>query len=798
MPREKVEKEKVPIAQHAKYAKDIISDSANLIRKITAKIPQEWRNAWYEAEYSKQLVYQPMPSLANAKQNYQLGSIKRMHNLSVLKYRFNYNTMDMVVIVMKLYDYTLKKSTNYGTLFCELIDNITPIRRKIVPDVSGKVAFTYYSATPSHISCDGEYRSSFAPYAALIQARNRYPDIWYEIEEFVTRIRTRRNWSIYTTYFYPKLEQEERNTDIEYAVKNELIPMTLLIVSWFVTAFEAALGITKNHINPVFKEIMLKYETSDTDFIKDLIRKYGGERVEQFKEELFYKPASFQGDRASAAKCGYKMIPLNIKEVQDPMNMRYKPWREYYASMKCNDLVVNSISPSFPIILDWFYIKNSRKGLYDNKSQYDRLKNSELARDILHILYEAQRSTYFAVENANMLKTTEQQKKWISTKFRKLSGKIDEPINYSIEEIIMSEVTLAFASEHVGRTVADSIALLTTSKVYSSMLGHPLRDIGYDYFAKYIFEICYGLLCANVHLGIIHGDFHLNNATIGKLFYPGKEASANKNKENKVIYVLDDNNQFLFPTNGYYGGIIDLSRCIINPAQVELFKDSSLPSTQRIIKDEKQFQATEMYALLQLYLQMFPSKIKQKEELVVLFKNHFNTVFKLLTCIDVYMFSVRLSRVFAQTKHPVHKKCIELIDNINRLAEKYIATDMNHLLNEPAGYSATVADQEWPIAIIIKKCFAEYIGGSAYRTPGTIVDTYIFNNKMKYSVTRYDTFPPILKHGRYINPKYPGKIIDIPEVTEMRKKNREEYEMQKLHNLDMVSYIATRHAQKTV
>lgn len=786
------------IAKTPEFNKDVEKDQVLVIREINKNIKYEWRNKWYAQEYRKQLQYKPMPNIAKAKDDIYSGSMRRMLKITQLKYVYNYNTMDMIVIVMKLYDYNLKKSVNYGTLFVEIVDNMTKMQVDLSDrDIFGKCAFTYFSASPSHISCDGEYRSTFSKYYSITRVKATYPDIWNELEEFVTHIRTRRNWSLYTSYFYPKMEQEERNNDVEYAVKNELVTMNLLIVCWFITIFNAMLDITENHINPVFREIMLSHKDNDIKFLEALIKKYGSDRVEAFKEELLYVPISAQGINNINVVCGYKMIPLNIKEVQDPINMRYKPWREYYASMKCNNLVINSISPSFPIILDWFYIKNSRKGLYDNKSQYDRLKNSELAKDILHILYEAQRSTYFATESTSMLKTTDQQKNWISTKFKKLSAKIDEPINYSVEEIIMSEVTLAFANEHIGRTVADTMLLTVVSKPYSHMLGHPFKDVGYDYFAKYIFEICYGLLCANRHLGIIHGDFHLNNATIGRLYYPGKEAAENKNKENRVVYVIDDEFQFMFPTNGFFGSIIDLSRCVINPNKIELFKDSSLPATQKIIKDEKQFRNTEMHVLLHLYLQMFPSKLRQKEELIVLFKNHFDEVFKLLTCIDIYMFSIRLSRVLNQTKYPIYKRVIELVDKINRLAEGYIATDMNHLMNEPASYATKVSESEWPILTILKKCFHEYIDGKAFKTPGTIVDTYIYNNEMKHSLDRYENFPDLLKYTKYIDPKK-GTVVDIPAINDVRKKTRLEYEKIKQHNLDMVSYIATRHAQKTV
>lgn len=797
-PADFISKEELLVKKRDFHQED---EDTEKIWAIKAKTPIDQSIIWYRDEYKKQWECEKLPRLAATKVEDQYGSVLRMYNISSMKYKFNYNTMDMIVVVMKLYDYSSRKETNYGTLFCELMDDITPMRKLLILNkaIHGNVAFTYYSASPSYISCDGEYRSRFSKFNSLLTAKERHSNIWHEIEEYVQRIRIRRQWSLYTRYFYPKLEQEARNNEVEFAVKNEFVPITILAISWFHTIFDEMLNITKTHINNAYKIIFLKEKETDILFLQALIKKYGNVKIEQFRADISHTSNNFHNQSNLYMQCGYKMIPLNIKEVQDPLRIRYKPWREYFISNKLNDLVVNSIAPNFPIILDWFYIKNSRKGLYDNKSQYDRMKHSELAKDILHILYEAQRGTYFAAENIkSMSKNSGQIKKWISGKFKKLSEKIDNPIEYSIEDIIMSEVTLAFASEYVGRTVADSVTLIQKSKVYNSMLGYPFKPIGFDYFAKYMFEICYGLFCANSKFGLMHGDFHLNNATIGALYYPSATIMANKDKKYKVAYVIDDQHQYIFPNNGYFANIIDFSRGIIDPSRFEELKDISLPATYQLVNNEKRFRHGEMNALLNLYTQMFPNKLRQKEELVVLFKNNFDAVFKLLTCIDLYMFSIRLSRILKQADIKINPAVTSLVEKINRLAEGYIATDMNHLINETATYGEKIANGDWPIFTIIKKCFPDYIDGKKFKTMGVITDMYIYKNKMKYSLAKYETFPEIIKTVKYYDPKNKKKIIEITEVKQRRKENRTEYERQKTQNLSMVNYIAKRHSEKLV
>jgi hypothetical protein len=565
------------------------------------------------------------------------------------------------------------------------------------------------------------------------------------------------------------------------------------MISWFLSLYEEMIGITKTHINPVYKEIFLRDKDTDVQFIKELIKKYTAEKVESFRVGLINKGSSFMIPRTRLA-CGYKMIPLNIKEVQDPLKLKYKPWREYLISNRLNDLIINSIFPGVSYTLDWFYIKNSQKGLYDNKSQFDRMKHSELAKDILHTLYEAQRSTYFAAENLDtMNKTSDDIKKWVSSKFRKLSEKIDDPISYSIEEIIMSEVTFAFASEYVGRTIADSFTLMSQSKRFNASLGAPLSDAGYDYFAKYIFEICYGLLCLNTKTGIIHGDFHLNNATIGTLYYNDPEIMLNKNKKYKVAYILDNENQYVFPNNCNFACIIDFSRSIIHPDNIDLFHDRWVPSTYKLVKNEDKFRSNESNSLLNIYIQMFPNKIRQKEELIVLFKNYFDAVFKLLTCIDLYMFTIRVIRLMKQLKMEVSNKAYDLIAKINKLSETYVASEMNALINNSEEKSKEILEGEWPILSIIKKCFPEYNGGGIYKDIGIINDMYIYGNEMKYSTDTWDMFPEFMTTVKY---NKDGKLTEIKDIASMRKQNVQEMTRVKMQNLEMMNYIAIRHMEK--
>lgn len=753
--------------------------------KLFQSLPFDKIFDWIHDTYTAQV-----PKISELPTNYNEGMIRRAMALSTIKNAMLDNSMTASVVMFKLHDGNTRKECNYATLFCNDADKFSP---KILstmfqydPPQFGNSLLFYVSTSPSLISCDGEYRGRFIRYTDLLRVKTSFPNLWEELDFYVSKIRIKRDWSIYANYYTPNTEKYKViNTDLEQVVKNELLPNTLFIMSWFQTIYNEYVGLTETHINPVFKEILLENYNDDLEYVKAIIKKYGDHDIERFKIALsvIIHPI-FGSDKKRYVSYGFKMIPLNISEVQRPFDLKYKPWREHFIANKCSDFVANQISPGFSVMGQYYYIRNSKKGLYDNKSQYERLKNSELATDILHTLYDAQRGTYFASSNLKSVsKTSDQIKQFISGKFKKLSTAIEEPINYAIEELIVSDITYIMASEHVGRTVADTITLLQQNKALDTNIGKPLTDVGYDYFSKYMFEICYNLLTINKRLGVIHGDFHLNNATIGYLYHNTVENA-------KVVYIIGDVKYFL-PNNGYFSCVIDFSRSLIDPDRYEVLIDPSLPNTHKIVKDVDRFASAEINSMLYLYLQLFPSKVKQKDELYVLFKKCYPAVFKLLTCVDLYMFTIRLSRMLRQIEYPVSKKALDLIDKMHRLSEAYIATDINNLLSDPEALMVKILSEPYPIETIIKKCFSEFSHLDPKKHKNAVVtDCYVLDNPMKYSLAKYDTFPECIKTSKYVEN---GVTHDVDAIKKLRSEARYAYEKTIRENYETMKYLGSEY-----
>ncbi len=746
--------------------------SFNQKLNTTNEIPYEEHYKWHLNSYTNDLPKLRLPI------DYDKGMMKRIYNIATIKYGMPQGVFPWAFINFKLHDTISRQSVNYATLICERAEDVD-LRSLHDAQKIGDIAIINYSISTSLVSCDGEYRNKFCRYADYVNSEKKYPDIWNELATYVDKTQHKRSWM--TTYSIFSGTDSQDNTALVKFIQFYRLDSRFLSLAFFHIIYNEYTGISESHMISSARDIFMSNIKMDIEFIKELINKYGEDRIEKFRVDTSYVVRPLRGATwIRHIPLGYKTTPLNIKEIQNPLDLRYKPWREYIISARCNDLIINQITPGVPIALDFFIIKNTNKGLFDNKSQYERMKNSELAKSIIASLKEAQRSTYFASSDLGQLKNSKQAIQWVSNKFRKLHDKINDPIDFSAEEIVMSDVGLSFPTEHVGRTINDTVMLIKKSKTYDAKLGRPFYN--YDIFAKHMFEICYNLLVINKHLKIVHGDLHLNNATIGFL-YPGEST-------HKIVYRLDQDHQYTFSNNGYFSFLIDFSRSYINTEDYEVLRNSEFPDFIKLVNDYDMFHLRESQSLLWWYLQLFPNKIKYKEELLVLFKNHFYAVFKLMTCMDLYMFVTRLLALLQQQDFPINKRCFELLEKLHKMAEAVIATEMNLLIKDPTR-AEKIISEDFPMETIIKKCFAEYNTFDSIGKDDVVTDFYCLDNKLDKSLGRYETFPDSLKYMRYYTPD--GNTKDDDTITISRREVRETHEKRKIRAFQDLKFLSARY-----
>lgn len=659
-------------------------------------------------------------------------------------------------------------SANYGYLYS--VDKAQHNKYAMVKAKKSPV-FVKYCIAPALVSQDGEYRIRVLQYSQSKFLETMFPKLNAEIEQYILAKVESENLTLDHENFYPQLEIEQATQPLDDAIEHSRAKMKFFIHFWFIEIAMLSIGMQENHINPKFNRIFFRDVKKDIAFFKQLIKKFGKETVTQALRYIS-EPVSVlrAGDtikyNITNYAIGQKFRPLNVNEVQEPFNIRYAPWREIYISRLATDLVVNFICPSFPVVLDWFYIKNSqqgRQGLYDNEQQSQRLEFSERAYTVVKKLRETQRLTYRADK--------EEARKFLNELFHQVYNKIDVPVDYAKSHLMMSNVTLGFMNEYVGRTFFD-IPILAKASVWSSKVGNLLQDD--TMWSKYMWDICYSLLSLNVKFGISHSDLHLNNATINT-----NTMAEIKSDDPKVMYSVMGY-WFLFPTKGPYACLIDFSRAIISPQSVKdyhYFQESNEEFLE-FIDHQNEF-------IVARLLDLFPTTVRPiLPRLQEMLANDFDKIFKVYTAIDTYDFTSKLHKYL---DGKASKKNLELLAKMQKISEHYLTNILLKVVNNPD------VRIEWPIFQIMKECFVDFIIDPQKPRTDNIVDMWLLDRPVKYSLQKYDSFPPWLRDEQALYADGSSEKLEFfAMINDLRKK----YEQYRKQSMKMIEFIAQRHREK--
>jgi hypothetical protein len=754
---------------------------------------------WYIKQFKENYINMDDDKLKkyfdNSKNDVNLlyGSYNRLHAFITFGYVVEFDIVDTISMNFKLRDMDKDIETIFS--FGYFNHNITKkTQNRELNLLHTNCTMSYFVLGGSFISKDGEYRSS------CISSRNykyigtsHLQPILSDIMEYIRSKISDRRWLISKEYFYPTDSKKFLETTLEYYL--HILQYEILSLVWFNLMYNVKLKLIENHINDKFTKIMLEHKDEDLEFFNILIKRHGNENIELFRTLLNnIKLDTVHSPNIDSTKIGQKIIPLSVSEVQHPFNIRYKPWREYIISVYLSKMVINYVSPGFFITNSWFYIKNSRKGLFDNDIQYEKMQRSELATQITQLLI---RANLFTQENITQKKKLLKKNKKmvnsiISEKFKTLSKKINDPINYAKEEIIMSNVALCFMTEYVGRTMMDVITLCKSSTFYNKLIGSPFSFNGSVYFKKYMFDMCYNLYCMNYRAGIIHGDLHLNNATLKPMLYKNFR-DINVISNPCVLYTMKNNQKkYIIPTTSYNMCVIDFSRSIVLPNKICDMEDDSIPKSYSIITHKKEFQEEQIERLLYLYLSYTTDSDNNKDSLRIIFRSKFEAVFKLMTATDIYGFTKKLLSVFNINDSTIvepHKNCIDILQKINKTAYYFITVEMNKLIMNPL-YEDIVNNMDWPLCTIIEKCFYEF---SIDNTKlGNIIDVFNMDNDLKYSLNMLKNYPPIIKSSKVI---VDGKEINTNKITRLNVR-RKMFEKERMKKMKTIAFIANRQKEK--
>jgi hypothetical protein len=490
------------------------------------------------------------------------------------------------------------------------------------------------------------------------------------------------------------------------------------------------------------------FSKDDSNFyrsIKEIIRSPEGNTIFA-KITRFYKDAT---QNYSPVEIGQKIIPLTVTQLENLDNIRYSTWLELQVAITITDLVINGISPNFPMFCNWFLIQNVDARIYDNAVMHFKLHNSEIAASAIKDLEQARKHTY-------LLDPIKNKEVYLSYNMEGLSRAVEIPLDYAEEEIVIASTALCTLTEHVGRTMADQPRLLKVPSIAIGTKDFLQEKIWYD---KYLFEYLYGLYALNSRLGIIHGDLHLNNITLF-MVRPTLELDGSYRVPNpSIIYRIHDI-CYMFPTTGRTSCIIDFSRCILNENSPIL--EGHL-NKEIIIADQKN-------KILKLYERELPEFYKAyHRELQIALHEHYSQVFRMLTAIDVRKLCVGMLTILPPGSIPMR----EMTEKIRKLAEQYITVGMLKIFKADPAISEE--SSVWPVHDIITKHFSDYtIDKFPHKNNATLVDYFSIDNPLEYSSREYDRYPPIVKLDYIIKHKIPIDKIGIANFYKHQKKEIKE------------------------
>lgn len=815
----------------------------------------EHRYNWYNYEHFKRWQFVPVPWLTEKIQDlkdniYNLSrssSFSRTIPIEFAKLYISLDRVDMICTIFKLEKLDLKGSSSFEHIktninYAYLYSSIHESSRDT------KLHHKYVCVGPSLESYDGEYRYRFNSLEIIMKAFKKETrseeesihKLWLDLHRYMAQKKINENLTIYTDYFYPRMAIEEQyNKSLETDIDAQNYRDDLLVLSWFTELIHLYQNIQENHINKKFNDIMFSNVNTDIEFMRKMLLKYDENTIILFMHIATHMAVT----RISQTPVmGQKIIPLNQSDVQRPLDINGAAWNEIYINEIINLLVVNVVSQSFPIYTDWFYIKNTSKTLFDNTKIYERMKYSETARWISKKLAEAQRQTYYIGYETN----SDGEKRFITPSFEDLCRHINDNIDIT-NSMSMSNVALCVVGEYVGRTIADVPYLMGKSTRYAKIFQNVFRM---PYFSKYMFEIVYALYCMNSKCGIIHGDLHLNNATLTQIIsHPEEQPDAKILKRTYVLYVLDSKSiditqqakaftkeisyeklykdfmdhknkyQFMFLHEFMYTSIIDFSRGLIHP---NFLKSNAFQSndkgTTRFDEDsssrEKHLsqhgKAKEEYIQKQIniifdkystVIESFDESITSKIKVGLI--ENFDAVWKAFTAYDIFMFTNHLKQLLTtiiknkETSITIDPECIDLLKKINDIASHHL-TDLSKIVDQ----KIPSYEVEYPNYSIIKECFSECIIEPDIKkyTNAAIGDIYIYSNELKYSLDKFDNFPPYAKEWYGIkDPKHPEKKYKQSDPSRDEYiKRRKRLEIQHKKDMETIELISRRQHEKNV
>lgn len=522
-----------------------------------------------------------------------------------------------------------------------------------------KIATPYAVCSSTFKSQDGEYRYRLNRMKHFEKMSKKYSEICDIVESAILKKMESGKLSLYIEFCKPFMGAEV-DASLEGILINERIALKLFVICWICDFYLIRFNISQNHMYATYREIILNPD--DLPLHDKLIEMIGGrDEYEKMIDEFSQFQVKNPKPEQQYPMFGQKVFALTYKEAINREDIRYGVWRELYLARICSDIVLNGITPCFPLVGNWFYIENSTREIFDNQSMLDRFRASDLGGAMERELYDVDIGAYLERNKKNGV---------VNQQFSVVSAKINSAIEFLDTYINITNLSVGFTMEHLGRTIKDmpNIALnneLEKPKYIETFNKDPETYIGN------LFEYVYTLAIVNERFKLIHGDLHANNATIFEYY-------KNPPKNMYRVYI-HKGRLFKFKYGNLVSGIIDFSRGIIGDIDTIVEKRGEV-FAQKLVEDQSM-------RIIRAFVNFFPKfYADNKEAIDRLITKNFKLVFKIMTIIDTYslfkaMHVLFVSDVIFTEKLGVSPRISNMVKNIYVYSENLFISLLNKAIN---------------------------------------------------------------------------------------------------------------------
>lgn len=717
---------------------------------------------WFESIYGNIINIKKLDKKADNNKNkwlklavqnfvYKYSSIWRFENLSEIKHYLYPKKTEYICTSFKIFR---KSSTSIiqNKNNDEYINTIYAMMYSSYDEKTNEINCEFISASPTFRSSDGEYRHRFISVNQFINIYETNIKLTDMVEQHLIQQLDSGDIWFDINHIIPN-NSKETAIKLNKIIDTKRFAILFYVSSWFVDFIRYHNKVIENHINEGFVNAM--FSKDDVDLYKlinenNTLFNIGNIQIK------FTKHRRDENHSTMSLELGQKFIPVSIYDVESVNDLTLSPWREIYIAKLVSNLIINGISPNYPLYNDWFFIQGNTNNFWSNKISHIKIQHSEITKKIVKSIEAARRGAF-------IINPIDKKELYLSYNMEGLSQAIEIPMDYAEQEIILADYILCSLTEHLGRTLADVPALMMYDE-YNTMIAGPMFK-NFSLFSKMIFEYCYGLYCLNDKYGIVHGDIHLNNVTIFNKRHIVKTVydQVDRNKmpdvyplviNPHVIYNIVTNDKelyYIFPSSGCNAGIIDFSRAFIYN---DIIKKEFGDKYDIILNDQKR----RLMKTLEKEIPDFYNSNKDNLELTLI--NNFNETYKIFMGVDMFKLSrgilsmvhnVMNNKIYVEkyvNKSCIIEKVIPLLEKINDISYKYITNNFMRLFKLLPKQTFHVENIN---LTLIKECFEQF-NLDKYTPPLhngdyhiSIIDFFSTGNELKYDIRNYGTIPEISK-----------------------------------------------------